>query len=323
MNRKNMISRDKVFSGWTLLPKGRAADTVTDGCLVLEGGAFRGVYTSGVLDALLQEGISMQTVIGVSAGAMNGLNYQAGQIGRAARINLRYRHDRRYIGPKPLLKDKGVIGFDFVMNELQQEEPFDWERFSDPRRDFYAVISDVNTGLPRYVSKKEDVDILQAVRASATMPYISKSVDIDGTPYLDGGCTDKVPIEWALDHGFEKIIVVRTRPAGFRKGEDSTLQQDMIQKFYRSNPEFARSLAQSNGRYDQQCEQIERLSRRGRILTIAPSQPVDISRLEGDMEKLGALYYMGYHDARRMMPQIKAYLGLEDQKEPEAARTEE
>lgn len=308
MTRDVKIARDKVFSGWALLPKGKAADTVTEGCLVLEGGAFRGVYTSGVLDALLEEGISMQTVIGVSAGAMNGLNYQAGQIGRAARINLRYRHDRRYVGTRPLLKDGGVIGFDFVMNDLQLEEPLDWERFQDPRREFYAVISDVNTGLPRYVSKKEPVSILKAVQASATMPFVSKPVIIDGVPYLDGGCTDKVPIEWALNHGFEKIIVVRTRAVGYRKGDDTQLQKDMIQRFYRNSPEFARTLAESNARYDGQMEEIERLDRRGRILQIAPSQPVTISRLEGDMEKLGALYYLGYHDARQMMPKIKEYL---------------
>ncbi len=197
------------------------------------------------------------------------------------------------------------------MNDLQLEEPFDWERFRDPRREFYAVISDVTSGLPRYVSKKEPVDILKAVQASATMPFVSKPVTLDDVPYLDGGCTDKVPIEWALQHKFEKIIVVRTRPAGYRKGEDSQLQKDMIQRFYRSTPEFAQTLADSNARYDRQIEEIERLDRRGRILQIAPSQPVTISRLEGDMEKLGALYYLGYHDARAMMPKIKEYLGIQ------------
>ncbi len=250
-------------------------------------------------------------MIGVSAGAMNGMNYQAGQIGRAARINLRYRHDPRFVGTRPLLREGGVIGFDFVMNDLQLEEPFDWERFRDPRREFYAVISDVTSGLPRYVSKKEPVDILKAVQASATMPFVSKPVTLDEVPYLDDGCTDKVPIEWALQHKFEKIIVVRTRPAGYRKGEDSQLQKDMIQRFYRSTPEFAQTLADSNARYDRQIEEIERLDRRGRILQIAPSQPVTISRLEGDMEKLGALYYLGYHDARAMMPKIKEYLGIQ------------
>ena len=310
MTKDAKISRDKVFSGWALLPKGKAPDTVTPGCLVLEGGAFRGLYTAGVLDALLEEGISLQTVIGVSAGAMNGLNYQAGQIGRAARINLRYRHDKRYVGTRPLLKDGGVIGFDFVMNDLQLEEPFDWDRFQDPRRDFYAVISDVNTGSARYVSKKEPVDILKAVQASASMPFVSKPVILDEVPYLDGGCTDKVPIEWALSKQFEKIIVVRTRPEGYRKGADTQLQKDMIQRFYHASPDFAQALATSNERYDRQMEEIERLSRRNRILQIAPSQPVTISRLEGDMEKLGELYYLGYHDARAMMPKIREYLGI-------------
>lgn len=309
---EKMISNDKVFSGWALLPKGQSDASVTEGCLVLEGGAFRGLYTSGVLDALLEANINMQTVIGVSAGALNGVNYCAGQIGRAARLNLRYRHDSRYVGKKALLKDKGIIGFDFIINEAQKEEPLDTERLQDPGRDFWCVISDVHTGLPRYVSKKEPVDIYKAVQASASMPFISLPVMLDDTPYLDGGCTDKVPVEWAVNQGFDKIVVVRTRPEGFRKDEESEFSQTLIRRFYHNEPAFARALSESNARYNAQNEEIERLSRRGRIFSIAPSKPIDISRLEGDMEKLGEVYYLGYHDARRLLPALKRYLGLED-----------
>ena len=250
----------------------------------------------------------MQTVIGVSAGALNGINYCAGQIGRSARLNLRYRHDSRYVGPKPLLKDGGIIGFDFMINGMEKEEPLDHERLMDERRDFYAVVSDVTTGKPRYISKKEPVDIFKAIQASATMPYVSKPVIIDDIPYLDGGCTDKVPIEWAMNHNFKNVVVVRTRPEGFRKGDDNDLTQSLIKRFYRNDPEFAQALATSNARYDQQNAEIERLTRRGRIFTIAPSRPIEISRLEGDMEKLGQLYYLGYHDARRQLPALKEYL---------------
>lgn len=305
-----MISNEKVFSGWALLPKGQSADIITEGCLVLEGGAFRGLYTSGVLDALMEAGINMQTVIGVSAGALNGLNYCAGQIGRSARLNLRYRHDSRYVGKQALFKDKALIGLDFIINEAQKEEPLDTLRLMDPKRDFYCVISDVNTGLPRYVSKKDPVDIFRAVQASASMPFVSMPVMIDDVPYLDGGCTDKVPVEWALDHGFEKIVVVRTRPEGFRKDEESELSQSLIRQVYHNEPEFAEAFSTSNTRYNAQNEEIERLSRRGRIFSIAPSKPIEISRLEGDMEKLGELYYLGYHDARRQIPALKEYLGL-------------
>lgn len=301
-----MIPNSKVFSGWALLPKGNADVPVTPGCLVLEGGAFRGVYTSGVLDALLEEGILFSDVVGVSAGAMNGFNYASGQIGRAARINLRYRHDGRYIGPKTLLSDKGVIGFDFVMNEVEEDEPFDWDAFNRQDRHFWAVATDVNTGKPRFFSKDES--IVKAVQASASMPFVSAPVMIDDVPYLDGGCSNKIPFQWAVDKGYPKILVVKTRDFSFRKGDDSSLQKDMIMKFYHNHPEFAQVLADSNAEYDKQCDEIERLHRRKKLYAVAPSKPVDISRLEGDMEKLGALYYLGYTDARRQMEEIKAYL---------------
>ena len=202
--------KEKAYSGVAALPTGQYTGPLTPGCMVLEGGAFRGVYTSGVLDALLQAGIQMQCTIGVSAGALTGLNYVAGQIGRAARINLTYRHDPRYVGPKALRRNRGVIGFDFLFDTVNQWEPFDEATFARTDRRFLAVATDCTTGRAVYFEKGACPALFQAVRASASMPFVSKPVWIDGMPYLDGGCADKIPYAWALAAGFEKIIVVRT-----------------------------------------------------------------------------------------------------------------
>lgn len=137
---------EKVYSGIDRLPKGEAADRLTEGCIVLEGGAFRGVYGEGVLDALMEADLNFRCTIGVSAGALNGATYVSGQIGRSARINLRYRHDSRYVGARALRNNHGVIGFDFAFETLERDDPFDRARFMEPNRRFIAVAANCKTG---------------------------------------------------------------------------------------------------------------------------------------------------------------------------------
>ena len=205
--------RKKTWSGIDSVKLSSAPDTIVPGCIVLEGGSFRGCYTSGVLDVLMENGINLQTTIGTSAGALNGYNYVAGEIGRAAKINLGYRHDRRYMGPRTLARNRGVVGFDFLLNEVEEEIPFNRERFEDPNRRFLVTVTNCETGQVRYCEKGITPDFQKAVQASASMPFVSDMVEVDGVPCLDGGCAVKIPYRWALDNGFEKILVVRTRPA--------------------------------------------------------------------------------------------------------------
>ena len=297
------------YSGLKDLPSGHADDSVTAGCIVLEGGAFRGVYTSGVLDALMQAGLNFQCTVGVSAGSMNGMNYVSGQIGRSARINLRYRHDKHYVGLRALLKNRGIIGFDFVFGHMEGVPEFDQQRFSDPRRSYYAVVTNLNTGQPEFIGKDSGASIYQAVRASASMPYISRPVMIRQQPCLDGGCSVNIPYQWAMDQGFEKIVVVRTRPRGFRKNvKPVSGRMPRLESLYRNYPAFKEQLMHSEERYNRECAELETLEDAGRIAVIAPSQPVTVGRLEPDMEKLGALYHMGYNDANTMLPALQTYL---------------
>ncbi|MBQ9045737.1 MAG: patatin family protein [Oscillospiraceae bacterium] len=291
------------------LPNGRANDTVTPGCLVLEGGAFRGVYTEGVIDLLMLTGLNLQTTVGTSAGALNGLNYVSGQIGRGARMNLLYRHDQRYVGVTAMRHNKGVIGFDFMFSdEMDAVEPFDYERLMRGDRRFLACVSNLRTGKAEYHEAGKCEDIYQSARASASMPFLSRPVMIAGDPYLDGGCCCKVPYRWALDEGFEKIVVVRTQHRDYRKDLSRHRAQGAAHAVYHAYPEFAESLANSSADYNRQCEELLELEASGRIFMIAPSEPVNISRLEGDMDKLRALYDLGMRDATDVLPALRKYL---------------
>lgn len=298
---------EKIFSGWEELPTGQAPNTLHQGCIVLEGGAFRGVYGEGVLDILMKAGINLACTIGCSAGAMNGLNYVSGQIGRAARMNLRYRHDSRYVGLEAFRHNRGVIGFDFVFGEIEGIEPLNETRFYQSQRRFVAVAANCRTGEAEYFEKGQG-NILKAVQASASMPFVSKPVEINGDPFLDGGCCDKIPYQWAIDQGYEKIVVVRTREESYRKKIHSERTKQVMGLAYRHYPKFVTALEAMNENYNQQCAEISELEKAGRLFVISPTAPVQISRLEKDMEKLGALYYEGQKDAKEKLTALEKYL---------------
>ncbi len=295
----------KVYSKIDDLPNGIASDKLTEGCLVLEGGAFRGLYTAGVIDALMQNDINLSCTIGVSAGALNGLNYVSGNIGRSARINLRYRHDSRYVGIKAYQHNKGIIGFDFVLDQINSSDPMNLDYFWNPNKRFIVEATNCNNGEPTYFEKGICSNILKAIQASASMPYVSKMVKVDDEPYLDGGCSKAIPYEWALNNGYQKIVIVRTRPLDFRKENEMDMPAFHVYKKY---PMFANSLASCKLEYNRECDEIVKLTEENRVFTIAPSCPITVSRVESDMEKLGDLYYLGYNDALSYIDNLKRYL---------------
>ena len=302
--------RKKTWSGIDSVKLSSAPDTIVPGCMVLEGGSFRGCYTSGVLDVLMENGINLQTTIGTSAGALNGYNYVAGEIGRAAKINLGYRHDRRYMGPRTLARNRGVVGFDFLLNEVEEEIPFNRERFEDPNRRFLVTVTNCETGQVRYCEKGITPDFQKAVQASASMPFVSDMVEVDGVPCLDGGCAVKIPYRWALDNGFEKILVVRTRPAEYRRPQETKAFTEITERIYRNYPQLVELLDNQSEQYNGACQELEQLQEQGKLLMLCPSGSISVSAIEGDMERLGALYLLGRADAKLMLPQIRAYFGL-------------
>jgi predicted patatin/cPLA2 family phospholipase len=309
---KKSIDKKKVYSKYDRLPKGSAPDTITPGCLVLEGGAFRGCYTTGVLDCLMRHGLNFECTVGVSAGALNGYNYAAGQIGRAARFNLGFRHDSRYVGLKASIRNKGAIGFDFLFENYPDAiEPFDEERFSDPRRRFIAVATDCETGETAYLEKGKVSDITKAVAASASMPFISKMVELDGHKYLDGGISDKIGYSFALKEGYEKIIVVNTRPADFRKKDNGSDRRTAKVIYGKKYPSLTEKLSHVIEMENEERDELELLAASGRVFMLSPSKTISVGRLEPDMEKLGRLYALGYHDAKTALPKIREYLAKE------------
>ena len=304
-NNKKM----KIYSGYRNIPNGTASFDITEGCLVLEGGGWRGLYTQGALDALMEEGINFRNVIGVSAGALSAMEYLSGQIGICARVNLKYRHDPNYCGVGAMLEDGGITGFTYFFKNITEREGFDWERFFLPERRLLVSAANLKTGKAEYFEKGK-CNIRKAIKASATVPFFSKPVKINDIPYLDGGSVEKIPYKKAKEEGHEKIMVIRTRDRSYRKNEDNgKLKSLMRNGAYLRYPEFRKALAEVNANYNICIEEIMEDEANGRCFMQAPSENVAIKKFEGDMEKLGKLYETGYSEMIANMGALKEYLG--------------
>ena len=324
------------------IPRGQAPEGLVAGCLVVEGGAFRGLHTQGFLDVMMENGLNLSCVIGVSAGALAGANYVSGQIGRSARTNIAFRHDSRYIGAKSLLHSHSILDVGFLTENRGILEPLDRARFDRPDRRYVAVATNCETGEATYFEKGRCSDILLAARASATMPFISPAVMIDGVPYLDGGCSDAIPYRWALAQGYEKIVVLRTRDKAFRdKGrvlrradalaetyvkrklpgagrvyraypafaeQLSRREQSAVNRIYRRYPALAAAFMDSYRRYNEACDELEQLHETGRLLHVCPSRPIEVGTIEGDVKKLRDLYLQGRQDCLDLLPALRQYL---------------
>ena len=297
----------KVYSKIDEIKLKNAKDNLVDGVLALQGGAFRGVYTSGVLDCLMENDINLNTCVGISAGALNGVNYISGNIGRSAKINLEYRHNPNWVGYKALKSDRGIVGFSFIFNKITDKLPFNYNRFYSKDRTLYALVTNINTGLQEAITNHQKELIFTAVKASASMPYISQPVKINDNYYLDGGCKFQSPIRFSLTLN-KKIVYVATRDINYR--EDESRQTGRF-NIYRKYPKFIKSLDESNKRYNQDSDLIDELVKEGKVFRIAPSKPINIKRFEGDMEKLGALYQLGYNDCKRNISALKKFLGMD------------
>lgn len=300
------MKKDKIYRDLDSIPEGKAGDRITSGCLVLEGGAFRALYTIGVLDAMMEEDINFSTVTGVSAGALSAVGYITGQIGWAAKIDLKYRHDKDYIGLGAYKRDHGITGFSHLFKDIFREMPIDMKRFKDPSRRLAVSATNMFTGEAEYFEKGSS-PIFKAVQASATVPYISRPVMIDHIPYLDGGCAEKIPFSWARENaGDEKIVVVRTHEREFRREEKKA--PGLAKILYKDYPRFLEKLDTSNARANAQTDELDRLYDEGKIFTIYPSEPVTVSRFEGNLDKLAELYWLGYSDMKDQKEDLLSFL---------------
>lgn len=282
-----------------------------EAALVLEGGSLRGLFTSGVLDVLVEQQIECSYVNGVSAGSMNGMNYISRQTGRTLAVNKEYRHDKRYISFENMVKNRQIFNFDFLLGELSRELiPFDFDAFYDSRQLFEVVATRCRTGRPEYFEKSTCSDILAAVQASSSIPVLSRMIDVDGKKYLDGGVSMPIAYQRAIDLGYEKIIVVLTRHDGFQKPPVSRVMRRAYANYFAPLPEFQDALFQVPERYNRMQQEMKELQAQGRIFVIRPEYPVEVSRVEPDIRKLEALYEEGRRIASEKLPRLQQYLGL-------------
>lgn len=267
--------------------------------LVLEGGGLRGVFTCGVLDYFMDNGIRFPFTIGVSAGACNGLSYMSGQRGRAKASNIDLMDKYHYVGFKYLFTQKCIMDFKLLFEEFPEKIiPYDYDAyFSNPDR-FVMVTTNCITGKAEYFEEKTSSErVMDIVRASSSLPFVSPISYVDGIPMLDGGIADSIPVEYAMNQGYEKLVVVLTRNRGYRKKAGS---MPLAKAVYRKYPALQKALSERNAIYNRTMDLIERLEDEGRITVIRPLKPVDVSRMEKDTDKLRALYQEGYDIAEKI-----------------------
>ncbi|ATF73880.1 patatin-like phospholipase family protein [Pasteurella multocida] len=274
--------------------------------LVLEGGGMRAMFTAGVLDVFLTENVQVDGIVAVSAGVLFGVNYPAKQYGRALRYNKKYLNDKRYMGWHSLLTTGNIVNKDFAFYELPFTlDPFDAETFRQSKIDFYATLTNVQTGEAEYVKLDDVFNEMEVLRATSAMPFVSKMVEINGQYYLDGGIADSIPLKKCQALGYDKIIVVLTRPLEYRKKPTPSW---IFNLFYRDYPHLVEKLKTRYQNYNDTVEEIIRLNNNKDIFVIRPSHHLPIGRIEKDVEKVQAMYDLGITDAKREMAALKAFL---------------
>ena len=277
--------------------------------LILEGGSLRCVFTAGVMDTFIANGIEFPCVGGVSAGSLSGLNYVSKQMGRTAKVNIDYIKDKRFAGIHSLIRNRSIFNFDFLFDDIGKELiPFDEETFYNSPQRFVAFSTDCKTGKLVSFEKGKTKDLMMACRSSCSMPLLSPIVLVEGMKCLDGGIANPIPVEWAINEGYEKIVVVLTRHQEYRKPPVSKAMLRAYERTYKQYPRLIKKLKQIPSHYNELQETIDRLEKEGRIFVIRPEEPVLVSRVEKDVQKLRDLYEIGKTIANKRMEDMLAYL---------------
>lgn len=261
--------------------------------LVLEGGGMRGVFTCGVLDNLMDRGIRFPYTIGVSAGACNGLSYLSGQRGRAKYSNIDLLEKYNYIGLKQLIFKGNIMDFNLLFDDFPNRIiPYDYPALAGCKERFEMVTTSCLMGQACYFEEKQNPDrIIDIVRASSSLPFVSPISYVDGEPMLDGGITDSIPLLRACEMGFDNNLVVLTRNRGYRKSDKPLRLPRFI---YHKYPQLREALYNRNSVYNSQISMIERLEEEGKLTVLRPERPIEVDRIERNTEKLLALYNEGY-----------------------------
>ena len=280
--------------------------------LVLEGGAMRGMFTAGVLDVLMENNIEFDGAAGISAGAVFGCNYKSKQIGRAIRYNKKYCNDPRFCSIRSLIKTGDMYGEDFCYRELPDIlDPFDTETFSNNPTEFYVGATDMKTGECIF-HKCEDGGRkdLKWMQASASMPLVSRPVEVDGYVLLDGGIADSVPYKYMESIGYDRNLIVLTQPKGYRKSKASMMS--LFKWKLKAYPAIVEAMARRHEMYNRQMEEIEEREQTGRAFVIRPPEALGISRTEKNPDELERVYQIGRKVAEEALPALEAFLTPRD-----------
>lgn len=276
--------------------------------LVLEGGAMRGLFTAGVIDVWMTAGITFDGLVGVSAGACFGCNYKSRQPGRVIRYNKRLAKDPRYCSWRSLLKTGDLFNVDFCYREIPFElDPFDVAAYEANPMEFHLSVTDCATGKPVYRRlDRADAEAFRWIQASASMPLVSRPVEIDGREYLDGGLSDGIPLAYFERMGFDRNVVVTTRPHGYRKF--ASWKVALTKVFLRRYPAVYRALATRHEWYNRTLEYIDRRVADGAALLVCPEAPLPIARVCHDPEAMQRVYDLGKAAGERSAASVKEFL---------------
>ena len=275
-------------------------------CLILEGGALRGIYTAGVLDELQKDNIKIDCIIGVSMGALIGINYISNQPKRAIRYNLDYCKDKRYISLKSLIKTGNIANKEFAYYEIPNNlDKFDYDTYKKSKIKFYCTVTNVDTGNAEYIQIEDARKDIEYLRASSSMPGVSKIVEIQNKKYLDGGISDSIPIKKAIELGYDKIIIVTTRPIEYRK---KIKKINLLELPYKKYPNLKKAIHYRSTNYNNTIEEILKLEKEKKVFVIRPSKKINIKRIEHNRKKIQEQYDLGVEDYKNIHNKLKEYL---------------
>jgi len=276
--------------------------------LVLQGGGARGIFTSGILDELLLANIKIDKIFAVSAGALNTMNYLSRQFGRNHKAACLTFKSRDFVSIKNVITKRTFVDFNYYFNKLNEELPFDNNKYNTNPCKFCAVATSLTTGRARYFNKDEIDDFDQCIKASASLPLVSKIVKINNDFYLDGGDSDPVPYKKAIDEGYDKIIVITTRQLSFRKPINQPLRNlRLLHLAYNYNyPNYYNALKNSHINYNQEFDELTKL--KDKVFIFEPKEDIDLKHLETNNDKLDYYYEMGREVFRANKEKLAKYL---------------
>lgn len=274
--------------------------------LVLEGGGSRAIYTSGVLDAFMEQGIEFSYVIGVSAGACNGASFLGKSIHRQHEITMDYVKDKRYMSFESMFKNGEYLNSEWIFNELSYDLcPLDHDQFENSDATFCTVVTNARTGKAEYLYPENLRERgCPEIRASCSLPLATKGTEIGGELYFDGGLVDSIPLQRALDDGCKKCVVILTQHKDYIK---KPMKGD-AHKVFKQYPLLADTINNRHEMYNRQTAFVEEAEKDGRAYVIRPARPLDCSAIEKNTVKLERIYQLGYQQARHHIDKIKAFL---------------